>query len=173
MDLRDSSPAPPSLLGRNFGQPSGSSLPQEVHLGVYACPPLSLMFNHQLSCSHEPFPSEDVNLSDSGGRPFPGSVFRLSSRQLCAPSLTLSPGLSASLATFISTPVFSVLGGFLNFSLNSWVCFSRGVGQAILCFQSQQAYHSVQDPSLLSERLLPVAWARDPFEMSWVHRWAI
>lgn len=94
MDLRGSSPAPPSLLGRDFGQPSGSSLPQEVHPGVYACPPLSLIFNHQLSCSHEPFPSEDVNLSDSGGRPFPGSVFPLSSRQLCAPSLTLSPGLS-------------------------------------------------------------------------------
>ena len=117
--LRGSFPAPPSLLGRDFGQPFGSSLPQEVHLGVDTCPPLSLIFNHQLCCSHEPFPSEDVNLSDSGGRPFPGSVFLLSPRRLCAPSLTLSPGLSATLVTFISTPVFSVLGGFLNFSLNS------------------------------------------------------
>lgn len=122
VDLRDSSPAPPSLLGRNFGQPSGSSLPQ-VHLGVYALSSLSLMFNHQLSCSHEPFPSEDVNLSDSGEGLSLG-LFSVCPRTSAVPhSLTLSPGLSTSLATFISTPVFSVLGRILNFSLNSWVCF--------------------------------------------------
>ena len=107
---------------------------------------LSLIFNHQLSCSHNPFPPEDVNLSDSGGRPFPGSVFPLSPRQLCAPSLTLSPGLLATLVTFISTPVFSVLGGFLNFFLNSWVCFLGVWGKLPFAFK-------VNKPTTLSKTL--------------------
>lgn len=108
MDLRDLSPAPPSLLGRNFGQPLRLLSPTRSSSPGFMLVLLSLMFNHQLSCSHEPFPSEDVNLSDSGGRPFSLGLFSgLSSRLSCVlPSLTLSPDSQLPWPHSSLTPVF-------------------------------------------------------------------